>query len=348
MMANVDKSSIPSVQMLRGIAALGVCWYHLTSVNPPFPSTSAMSFSGAYGWAGVDMFFVISGFIVPYAMFRSGYKLSRFFTFITKRVIRVDPPYVASLLICIALAQVSAAAGGYAEHRANIGLAQILLHLGYLIPFSHNYGWINPVYWSLAIEFQYYLAVGILLPLLTSARTAMRVLSFSSLAGSCVLVRQYAFLPHYAPLFMMGIAAMLRATGVTRNRECAASIIISLCLSAWSVGLPATLAGAIALVCLAFARSPPTTLLVLGDMSYSIYLLHYPIGIRMIALGAKLFPSALSFTLPFVVTVMIVALAWLMYRWIEMPAKMYASRLSYRRRPATPLAALAASGTGTQ
>ena len=68
-----------------------------SSISPTathFRAASYLAPIGAYGWLGVDVFFVISGFIVPYAMLRAGYTLSAWPTFILKRLIRVEPPYL--------------------------------------------------------------------------------------------------------------------------------------------------------------------------------------------------------------------------------------------------------------
>ena len=57
-----------------------------------------------WGWAGVEVFFVISGFIIPFTLWQSGYRLKNYARFILKRIIRLDPPYLLSILLAIALA----------------------------------------------------------------------------------------------------------------------------------------------------------------------------------------------------------------------------------------------------
>lgn len=120
-----------------------------------------MRLTGLYGWLGVPVFFVISGFVIPYAMYNAGYSLSHFGRFLAKRLIRLDPPYLASILLILLVGILPTFVPGFAGQRPSFPTAQVLAHLGYLNTFL-GYQWLNPVYWSLAIEFQYYLLIGFL------------------------------------------------------------------------------------------------------------------------------------------------------------------------------------------
>jgi peptidoglycan/LPS O-acetylase OafA/YrhL len=90
---------VESVELVRGLAALAVCIFHFTKYL--WPAESITRKVGSFGWVGVESFFVISGFIIPYAMHRAGYQYAHFFRFLVKRYLRLAPPY----LVAIALAQ---------------------------------------------------------------------------------------------------------------------------------------------------------------------------------------------------------------------------------------------------
>jgi len=61
-------SRITSVDALRGVAALVVCIFHsLTAPESPYFHLFRPTLL-RYGWLGVQAFFVISGFVVPFAM----------------------------------------------------------------------------------------------------------------------------------------------------------------------------------------------------------------------------------------------------------------------------------------
>ena len=95
---------LSSLDLLRGLAAVAVCYFHFTHGNPDFLSkTNILYQSGRYGFLGVDVFFVISGFVIPYAMYRGMYRFKNFGTFLLKRVIRIEPPFLISIILVIAL-----------------------------------------------------------------------------------------------------------------------------------------------------------------------------------------------------------------------------------------------------
>ena len=63
------KSRSESAHALRGVAAFAVAWFHFTNGQPTFlPQDSLLKVSGAYGYLGVAVFFVISGFVIPYSL----------------------------------------------------------------------------------------------------------------------------------------------------------------------------------------------------------------------------------------------------------------------------------------
>ena len=90
---------LQAVEYTRGVAAFMVMWFHFTFRLPE----GALRASGLYGYLGVEAFFVISGFIIPYAMDLRHYRLGRdSFAFIGRRIIRLEPPYVMSVLLILA------------------------------------------------------------------------------------------------------------------------------------------------------------------------------------------------------------------------------------------------------
>ncbi|MDB5452444.1 MAG: putative acyltransferase, partial [Caulobacteraceae bacterium] len=154
-----DKLS--NVEGLRGLASLAVAWFHLTNQY----DWNAIRWSGAYGWLGVECFFVISGFIIPYSLHRANYQLSGFPRFIARRLVRLEPPYLVSIALVIALAYASTLAPGFRGGAPHYSAPQLLSHLLYLAPAFHQ-EWVNPVYWTLAYEFVFYVAAGLLFPVL--------------------------------------------------------------------------------------------------------------------------------------------------------------------------------------
>ena len=320
------------VDALRGIAALGVCWNHFTNGNPAFLPEGALKASGAFGWL---MFFVISGFIIPYALQRGGYRVSDYGTFLLKRIVRLDPPYLVAIFVVIVLGYASAATPGFGGPPFAPSFHQVALHLGFINVFF-GYPWLNPVFWTLAIELQFYLLAGLLLPVIAHRSLIMRASMFAVLAGLAFSISAGQFLFHYLFLFMLGIAAFqLHVSILTRAQFILWVVLLGLGALYVNGVTIAVVAVATALL-LGFVRARvPLLLLFFGQISYSLFLLHVPIGGRVINLSlrfvyttpGKLLVLAGAFAVS-------IAAAWLLYRYVERPAQKWSSAIRYRKKQA--------------
>ena len=142
-------SYIPELQGLRGLAVLSVVFYHC---HPRLEGTW-VHYASLWGWAGVDLFFVLSGFLITSILLESRSKEKYFRNFYGRRALRIWPVYVLVLVVVYLNAPwfvgpSIADAIKTAPWLAYIFFVQNLFHLA--LPPS-----IGPT-WSLAIEEQYY------------------------------------------------------------------------------------------------------------------------------------------------------------------------------------------------
>jgi peptidoglycan/LPS O-acetylase OafA/YrhL len=140
---------IPELDGLRGLAVLAVVFYHC---HPRLEGTWIYGAS-LWGWAGVNLFFVLSGFLITSILLGSRDKPHYFRNFYGRRVLRIWPVYVLVLLVVYLQAPwfVGLPVGKAiltAPWWAYILFVQNLFHLS--LPPA-----IGPT-WSLAIEEQYY------------------------------------------------------------------------------------------------------------------------------------------------------------------------------------------------
>ena len=326
---------VGTVVVLRGVAAFAVSWFHFTCGNPKFLEAGILKTSGQYGWLGVEVFFVISGFVIPYSLTRGGYRVADYGRFLLKRIIRLDPPYIVSLAIIIALLCLSASVSGYRGAPLQLSVKLVVLHLGY-VNVLFGYPWLNPVFWTLAIELQYYVLVGLAFPVLASTSWVIRTLAITGMITLAMSVPVERFVLHWLPLFWLGVlvfhlkdgrigvGAFIAWTGVT-----AVAVIITHGALVSAVVVATALA-------LAFARlNAVGPLGFLGNVSYSLYLLHVPIGGRVINLGERLAHSTATKIIFLVGAVAASLLAsWLMFRFVEQPAQQWSARLHYSGRNA--------------
>ena len=142
-------SYIPELDGLRGIAVLAVVIYHC---HPRLAGTWIYGAS-LWGWAGVNLFFVLSGFLITSILLGSREKLHYFRNFYGRRVLRIWPVYVLVLIVVYLeapwfIGPTIAEAIRTAPWLAYIFFVQNLFHLA--LPPA-----LGPT-WSLAIEEQYY------------------------------------------------------------------------------------------------------------------------------------------------------------------------------------------------
>lgn len=318
--------------MLRAVAALAVCFFHFTRFDY-FADVSIIEPICRYGALGVEVFFVTSGFIVPYAMLRSGYTLSAWPTFMSKRLLRLEPPYLASIALVLALDVISMRLMPSSNQPLLWDTAHVASHVGYLTGIM-GMPWLNPVYWSLAIELQFYLLCSLLTPALIMLKHWLsRVAIIFALAALPLLLpsaSELTLVP-FLPAFALGLLAFLAACElITRAQFWVSMAVLAVVLVATSK-VPVALAGIAAAIVIACVRLPRLAPIAwLAALSYSLYLVHVPIGGRLVALGARLPITAW-------VEIMLVALAlaaslvaaYTLYIAVERPSRLLADRFRY-------------------
>lgn len=335
--------------MLRGVASLAVCWFHLTSFTYASPDGwfySPLRRTGVYGWLGVEVFFVISGFVIPYSLHRAGYRLAFYPSFILKRLIRLDPPYIVSIAFVLAVAFGHAFLKGHAPQVEGepIGWARVLLHLGYSNVFF-GYEWLNPSFWTLAVELQYYLLAGLAYPLFATDSAWPRRLTFLGCAATSLLaerelaggVTPYSnFIVRFIPLFLFGVATFQRRAGLVGRAEYLLALTAAALCGLAAVGVHSTVAGLLAVVVIKVYKRRSAAADFLSKISYALYLLHWPVGHLVLSiLGMKLLRAetdAARSLVIFVALAACIASAYALYVAVERPAQRWASGLKYGTR----------------
>lgn len=286
---NSKIDDIQSVQLLRGLAAFLVLLCHSVSSSKYFPIDNIIWKICYNGWIGVYIFFIISGFIIPYSMYKKRYELVDFRYFLAKRIVRIEPPYIVSIIMVLLFNYSNTITPWYKGPAFTIDWVNVLGHLGYLNAFTHR-PWLNWAYWTLAIEFQYYIIIALLYPLITNKNKIILIVSFFVLlactflnipdfdAESCkpfelVAVRGSLILP-FLPFFLAGIALFLIKISKVTFREFLLIIIVSLIACFYRHGLIVAIINIITLVCINYIKKVPKLFLQLGTISYSLYLTH--------------------------------------------------------------------------
>lgn len=312
---------------LRGVAVVAVVLFHV-GIAPE-------------GFLGVDVFFVLSGFLITKLLVNEHRKTGRIrlARFTARRLLRLYPALAAVCLFCVGLAVLSGREVEAMVHDAVLSL----LYVSNLFPMQ--LGLLGHT-WTLSLEEQFYLVwPALLLFRLRSAGRLAWAPAFAVLASVLVVgaISDDPALHTYirAMGLPLGCALALASPRVTAalarigNVSLAVFVlIIFVPLPDWmTVGWPASIGAILAVPMVARAVSRPLpplstpTLRWLGLRSYSLYLWHLPI----ISLMLFQFPGTMPMWLRSSFGILLsLGAAELSYRFIEQPFL----RLRDRRAPA--------------
>jgi peptidoglycan/LPS O-acetylase OafA/YrhL len=351
----------PLVDVLRAAAALLVLTYHVMVLGEfQWSPESLWSLPTRQGWIGVDLFLVISGFVITLSAARERERNPDAFRwqFMQRRLKRVLPLYVLTCVIYIFLVRPELFL------RPAMQLIGVVvshaLFLQNLSPYTH--GVINGVTWSLALEMQFYvvliLSIGMLLRL--GALRALLLLigiawvwrygtTFFLKPGEAIAHMQVIYttqLPGTLDSFGVGIAMALvvfKGQGFAGNRMkpgwgnfvmwlTAAGVLLALATAIflprggyWSfpgmvifwrtllaLGFGAALGAVITCPLKGGGLLRPVRYL--GEISYGIYLWHFPVLLALLAQptlrGDRLFVIVLTGA------VLLASISW---HWLERP-----------------------------
>ena len=327
-MPSKANAKIGIVGALRGFAALYVCWYHFVYGQQTF-----LKWSAKYGWLGVHIFFVISGFIIPYSLYQYRYSIRDYFRFMGKRLARLHPPYLVSIALVIALDYAMMLIPHWKAPMPDTSLVNLASHFFYLNDFIGR-PWLNVVYWTLSIELQWYLLLGLVFPLLGSRRWNRQ------LSGALLLILGHRLVPnehvifHIVPVFLIGVFVFQYRMGISSLWRALVSIAAMFMLMRVPIGMPVASTSVMAGLLIAFVTLENRWMLKLGEVSYSLYLLHIPIGLRVIDLFSRLPWSGELILLidVFAIAVCLYA-SVLFYRWIEEPSQKWSSAIKIKPVP---------------
>lgn len=324
------ESRVTTIDALRGLASLAVCWFHFTHGNPAFLSDGILKQSGNSLWAGVELFFVISGFVIPYSLFKAKYTIGNFHIFCWKRILRLDPPYLIVVVLIILLDWLSRQVPGFAGDPFHFSLPQALAHLGYL-NFIFGYSWYNPVFWTLAIEFQYYLLMGIAFPLLAHSNRLVRLLSVTILGAIAFVVPGDKWIFFYLLFFLNGIVTFMYKVKLMGRAEYLGSLVVLFVATCLLNGVWLAVLGTVAALLIAFVEIKFRWLVWVGAFSYSLYLLHVPIGGRVVNLALRFHRNELiNFLVVLGALTASCGAAIFLYYFVEKPSQRLSSAVRYR------------------
>jgi exopolysaccharide production protein ExoZ len=316
-----------SIQVMRGIAAFAVLVFHAMGLGTPNDASGIHRFG--LGGAGVDIFFVVSGFVMWTSTAASNPGAKAFWK---ARLIRIAPLYYLYTAIFVVML--------YAHEQVVFRADEIIKSLLF-IPFmnSHNLQSVPilGVGWTLNYEALFYLVFGCALLVRHNGwrfalvgAVLMGLISLRPMA-SYFDALAFRFTSPVMLEFLAGMAIAVQLPLLRRLPAPAGWMLLvagtALLVGLWLIwpqlprtigfGIPATMivAGALALED-RFCANAMAPLKILGDASYSMYLVH-----GLVFYCVEWFAPAWLKTAGFMAMwiALAVLVSWLSYRWVERP-----------------------------
>jgi peptidoglycan/LPS O-acetylase OafA/YrhL len=312
-----------------------------------------------WGSFGVGLFFLISGFVIPFSLQRYDWK-----AFAVGRFFRLYPTYAAGLTLCIVAIYLS---GLYFGRDFPYSASEVALH--YLVG-ARDLTWsrsIDGIIWTLEIEVHFYLLCALAATWLRRGSFLLLIVPLAILAGSLLLGRHMAgWGVHNAPAYhlgyvatfngqfliymFIGVAFNLHHRGILRSGTLpfVAAGLFGLFAATWYCSVHRdffdqiwSYGAALAVFCAAAGLSdrwPRSRLLSFSaDISYPLYVVHGVAG--YVALRILLDLGVEAWLSVAFVTAAAIGLAWAVHVWIEAPTHRLGQRLA-KGQTALPSAAI--------
>jgi exopolysaccharide production protein ExoZ len=335
-------SQLASIQVLRTVAALAIVLHH----GMHEADQAAQKVGNSFAWqfvlpleAGVDLFFVISGFVMVFASRDLFGSANAIVPFLWRRLARIVPIYWLTTLLFLALSFSGLSTAGRLLPSADEIIATF-----FFLPYMRPDGYLQPVYslgWTLNYEMFFYLLFALALPFPRERAIPIVVVTLMLLVGLGQIIPANMTAPYFwtrSIILEFGFGMVIghmALSGVRPSRATAA--LLGFAALVWFAlgmlapklfpdrallyGLPSALLVIAALALESDGQNHAATRLLtqLGDASYALYLLH-PFVLRGLAIIAGGMLTALSPLLFLILGVTLSCItAMIIWHWFEKP-----------------------------
>ena len=259
---------IAFIETLRAFAACSVMGFHFITWNNGIGDiywNETVKGIATYGAQGVELFYIISGFVITFALTRSGYKIMHYGKYVLKRVIRIIPVFFMTIFAIYSFESLWA-------YDLQLDFSNILANLTFTVDLWEGAKWINPIFSTLGVEFQFYLLIGLLLPLLEyRAWSKYVILSLLIVAGLNTMGYQTVLIN--MPYFALGIVLH----DIYSKRLLDSSFIVLgviLCVLLWFYNIEDFTVSALTILSFLVIKPSFRVSNSIGEISYSLYLTH--------------------------------------------------------------------------
>lgn len=356
------------MDVLRGLLASWVVLHHIVLSSGTNLDAYPWRLFAHHGQEAVLVFFMLSGFAIMKSLYAQP---QRWLSFLIARFWRIYPVYLIALIVGIgAWVYADYRADALFSHLSGLGIApwpptdvspgwlHILLHLFQLqgmVPSAwlpHADTTLVAPAWSLSTEFQFYAIAPALFLLLAQARSGNASVIALMLVVAVILsnlINNPSIAPanvlHYIDLFVFGMIGAIahQSQRFGKFAYCLSAVVVAAGGLLSGRGIVATAVSVWMLFWWLSTLAPVERLtdtkvgricLLIGALSFPLYLIHYPLSWLLLIAATDLLPenrmAVLALWVPIALTSSYIA-ALLLHRYVEVPATRYGKRTAKRR-----------------
>lgn len=318
-----NRRHLNHIESLRAIAALSVSIFHFSAYYS-WSSTTTTGFT--FGAQGVEIFYLISGFIIPYSLYHSGYKIKNYFIYLAKRFIRLLPPYFATIILIQIIGIVLCSFLWGCSY--DINFRQIVINGLFLADLFENYDWINPIFATLEVEVHFYLFIGLIFPMLLESKLTPSLVAASLLTLGLLTRNHDTFLVN-SPYFIGGLSCFFLLEKGWKFEWILPLVMAFITLLVWFMWQD-LIAALIGVVLIIFLPASFKFLNFTGKISYSYYLVHGLSGGWFLYFSNQ---ANFGTNYPILMILSAMLISWIvafgMYYIIEKPSIRFSKKLKY-------------------
>lgn len=276
---STEKSKIAILDSARGVCAFIVALYHFLHFENQHGAfiekgNSVMKVIDPFIHGSICVFFIISGYVMYLHLQRNNYSISLFLPFMGKRLVRLMIPMFACIIAILTINGLfQAYLGEPFEFSARQFIANITLSSNFV-----GEQWYNPIFWTLSIEFQFYLFLGI-------GYLLIRKNPFTAfvLLAAIALALNYAYdtrgtLAEFGSYFIIGISMSLFVKKELSGPQLLLIIAVATADFILNQALYYYVIPLLSIPVLLFVNGKQRFLEFLGRTSFSFYLMHGLLG----------------------------------------------------------------------
>jgi peptidoglycan/LPS O-acetylase OafA/YrhL len=323
------------IDVLRWFAAFCVVLFHLNSAIPYIDKWYRNFIK--YGWLGVPVFFVISGYCIIISANNSTNRRD----FLNRRFFRIFPPYWASLLVVLIAAIFQRFyTGNNSIQNIPRNPIDILATLTLTTSPLTDINTINWVYWTLTCELCFYIIIGAVF--FFNKNVSIFLLIGVSLI-SALFPYQYKgylfFLDHW-PAFGCGLSIyyFFKSSDKITWLSFWLLFVINVCglVNKFLINhkveyVVAVLVTLIIIFSSKYLKSSKNIFATLGEFSYSVYLIHVPVGVFIFGRFKNyyiLHDPFINLLYDLIIYCIVSILSWKIFNLIEKPSIIYSRKIS--------------------